>query len=218
MGCDIHLRVERRTGDGWRFVPGAVPGCGVDPWPGARNYYAFALLADVRNGDGFVITPQFPERGLPLDIDRTAFCPVGLPVPAMGHECADECEDFADLGDHSFTHATLAELLGAPWDVTVRDTGFIEAAEYARWLTEGGDHPRGWCRGVGGYHVRIVTSEEFAAMCIHDRAAPSLYVRATWEWKPLIACDFRRWLDTLAPLAAESGGNDGVRVLMGFDS
>ena len=44
------------------------------------------------------------------------------------------------------------------------------------------------------------------------------HIRVQWKWRPLVDCHFRRWLDTLAPLAAEVGGAENVRVLIGFDS
>jgi len=48
--------------------------------PGGRNYDLFAFLADVRNGTGFAgtyrhepIRPQFPGRGLPVDLDAGCY-------------------------------------------------------------------------------------------------------------------------------------------------
>jgi hypothetical protein len=59
MGTDIHIAVERFDGVRWRFT-GREVDC-------VRCYNLFAILADVRNGEGFV--PISLPRGFPHDMD-----------------------------------------------------------------------------------------------------------------------------------------------------
>ena len=94
MGCEIHLQVERRKDGKWAHVPtysfrdegreGAIYIGHLD----GRDYRLFAALAGVRNYDG--VPPISEPRGLPEDAD-----PATLD---------------SDVGDHSQSWLTLAEL------------------------------------------------------------------------------------------------------------
>ena len=61
MGCDIHAGIEVHDGNGWKAVKFPNPYFGrwedeereTHRLPFGRNYDAFAILADVRNGVGF---------------------------------------------------------------------------------------------------------------------------------------------------------------------
>ena len=118
MGTDIHLYVERKTATGWervrpvprpcpecegsgRFGRGACYECGGEGKTTKeyrdRNYSLFAILADVRNDYGLI--PIAKPRGLP---DDTSIHDTDDGHSAPGHVW---------LGEHSFSHATLAELL-----------------------------------------------------------------------------------------------------------
>lgn len=60
MGCDIHIFIEyRKQNENW-LSDGEF---GFN-----RNYYAFALMANVRN-DG-TVTPISEQRGLPEDVNQ----------------------------------------------------------------------------------------------------------------------------------------------------
>ncbi len=96
MGCDIHLYFEMKNKSGeWKEII-----FNKKLLPDDRNYILFSFLADVRNfyERGEQITPQFANRGIPCDT-------------SMPKE-----DDKFFIGDHSFTHAYLDELLEAPWD------------------------------------------------------------------------------------------------------
>ena len=89
MGCDIHLHFEKRDENGiWHKI--AVP---EDLLPDDRDYDVFSFLAGVRNELCDDNQGQFAFLGIPKDT------------------CAVE----EDLGDHSFTHAYIDEVLKAPW-------------------------------------------------------------------------------------------------------
>jgi hypothetical protein len=112
MGCDIHLYFEKKNKQGiWEKIE-------IDERiiPRDRYYHLFSFLADVRSYGEFKCEPQFANRGIPKD----SSCP-GLD---------DESEDFW-IGDHSFTHAYLDEILESPWEkYELQDSYFIIFCEY----------------------------------------------------------------------------------------
>lgn len=98
MGADIHSYAEVRQSSNSKWLPA------INNMPCDRNYWAFAVLADVRNGIGFAgiktgspVTPIAPPRGLP----------------------DDRAEIAGDLGDHSYSWVTLAELRSVDLDQQV---------------------------------------------------------------------------------------------------
>ncbi len=98
MGCDIHLCFEKKNKQGiWEEIE-------IDEriLPDDRHYALFSFLADVRNYWGVdgneKIEPQFADRGIP-----------------QYSSCPKEEDGTYYLGDHSFTHAYLDEILKAPW-------------------------------------------------------------------------------------------------------
>ena len=125
MGCDIHIGIEslqtrwnpftkKHEGPRWTFCSDfySLEGSGPDSYYNpriygfdieARQYGVFAKLAGVR--DGWGLNPLFPGRGLPDDLDYS----IG--------------EDF--YADHSYTWATLRELIEADW-------GYIKYSDYER--------------------------------------------------------------------------------------
>jgi hypothetical protein len=113
MGTDIHIAVEVRRPDGWHLSDLVVTQ--------NRNYRAFAVLADVRNGYGFAgsdtgeaLKPISEPRGLPADMSPELR--LRLDENENENERAapvdiDSEENAFWLGDHSFSHVTLRELL-----------------------------------------------------------------------------------------------------------
>jgi hypothetical protein len=59
MGCDIHIITEIRKNDKWEMIKE------VPEYLDCRNYYAFGVLADVRNSYGVDV---FRPNGLPDDL------------------------------------------------------------------------------------------------------------------------------------------------------
>jgi len=100
MGCDIHLYVERRTDSGWEHVPDHSDDWRDDlNWYSRRNYYLFAILADVRN-EGRGINPIDSPRGLPPDV-----------TSGVDADCVEWGSD-----GHSHSYLTVAEVLAYDWD------------------------------------------------------------------------------------------------------
>lgn len=211
MGCDIHLRVERRLPDGtWERVEGAIPQWTKDengnpvwpnPDPCSRNYLLFGFLADVRHRSG--VEPQFAGRGIPPDTtyDRSSW----------------------ELGDHSFTYATLKELLDAPWDYIEENEGYLTLPEYKAWKAKDPNAYHPWDRVFNDPLILKVTEGEaddlIASGALESSVSPVKYmVFCQWTDQPLMKSGFYRWLSTLTPIAEEAGGPENVRVLMGFDN
>ena len=221
MGTDIHLYVEKRTDAGWEEV---VPpykrswgGLSWSPWsesqdfddprpdPTDRSYNVFAFLADVRNGRGFAgvytgdpIVPQFADRGIPEDTSL-----------------AEEEEGYCPIGDHSYTHATLKELLDAPWDIWFYSGGLVNVEQFLNRDKQG--IPPGWCGGVSGGNTNVCESpEEFQTMIDSGHDMSGQYCRVGWKWQPLLECGFKRWcFEVLKPMVENP---EDIRVLIGFDS
>jgi len=109
MGTDIHPVVEVRVDGKWERWARATARLDSN-----RNYWSFAVLADVRNGHGFAghytgepVVPIASPRGIPKDSPET-------------HEW---------LGDHSWSYVTLTELLALNMDSPV---GTAEGAKPLR--------------------------------------------------------------------------------------
>ena len=124
MGCDIHLVVQRRVDGSWEDVD---LGLGEeemwDFWE-ARSYDTFALLADVRN-DG-TITPISKPRGIPSDFDCDDY---RRPSERWGQLIGDVEHNGKDLGEHSHSWVTLAEILAAPDRVRCMDDAVVAELE-----------------------------------------------------------------------------------------
>lgn len=236
MGTDIHLFVEKLIGGKWQPVEppydSKYGGKSFDPYhkyghwdfkegdPTERNYNVFAFLANVRNGMGFAgvrtgvpVQPQFPERGIPGDTSYTE--------PKYDDDGEIVSGD-SWLGDHSFTHASLTEILSAPWDTEFTTFGVVNDTEFKEWQTNG--QPSNWCGGVSGQG--IITHQDvikYANMIDNGeiRNDPQMgcrdYCEVFWKWKPIENCGFIRWArEFLVPIS--DGNTDSIRVVMGFDS
>jgi hypothetical protein len=121
MGCDIHLIVQARRDGVWEDVV-----LNLDEeveydefndsfWE-SQSYATFALLADVRNDPADGITPISTPRGLPDDFEcQDDRRPSTRPIEA-GRLIGDVERNGKDLGEHSHSWVTLAELKAVPAD------------------------------------------------------------------------------------------------------
>lgn len=130
MGTDIHPYVEVKTRAGrWRSAPVQVPN--------ERNYVAFAILANVRNGFGFAGVPTH-EPLIPISE------PKGLPPDTSICNTQGDCDDFdVWLGDHSHSYVTLAELKSYDLNQSLAQNGVVSGAERDR--VRAGHAPNDWC-------------------------------------------------------------------------
>ena len=163
MGCDIHCYVETLRSGSWHAEgdwiceypdEDAVPDVPYKQRFSDRNYNAFAILADVRNGrgtagcdtgDGF--NPICEPRGLPSDVTGE--------VKAVS--------DRWGIDGHSHSFFRLAELLEFDWTQTTKLRGLAMLSDYYGWARYGRDQgqaPREYCGGVYGPGIKIVSAEE----------------------------------------------------------
>ena len=99
MGTDIHCIVQAKTNNSWTALE---TNSFLD-----RHYLWFAVLANVRNGDGFAGTPYMTS-------------PVPYIQEHRGYPDDFELPDGVEwLGDHSFGYVTLQELLDYDWSISI---------------------------------------------------------------------------------------------------
>lgn len=242
MGTDIHMAIEIRKNGRWAWLPNAVA-CNYCDGTGTRtnheqkivpcfctnhyrggadgrihgysdrNYDAFGILANVRNGTWGDGTPFISEpRGLPRDISdelRTA------------HESNYETPDGKDnpahysLGDHSFTHVTLAELLAFNWDDRGGREATISASEYAKWDKK--SSPGSYCAWASGETVSMAEADKRVA----DGSSKGYNVRATWgeSLADMVGGFHSKFIPELISIAEREGIKaEDVRLVFGFDS
>lgn len=242
MGCDIHLAVEVRRGGKWQREA-IVPEQFRDPWfveqaaknPGSfyekwaerqwyhdRNYEVFAVLADVRNNGH--ITPISEPRGLPDDMDEATR---RLHYEYRGED--DGGEDDIDLGDHSFSWLTLAELQAYPWDSVVQRDGVVSLEQFMeRVLKHGSSVPvhverfpyKEWSGGITGPGIVVREADEIVGALdkggFAAAAGERTYVSDSWVMPVRIQA--RAFTERFLPALATLGGPDDVRIVFGFDS
>lgn len=187
MGTDIATIVQVRRDGAWiseleqgpRFPDG-------DRIINSRDYAVFAILGNVRNGEGF--QPIGDRRGIPGD---------------AGIDCDV-------IGDYAHSWVTLAELRAYPWDRPVRHRALMGPVDYAQWDRR--SWPRVYCEGVTGHNVAIVKAQDYDAG--HFPPDACVYVEVEWETTCAeCAGAFYRevmpWLETL-------GAPEDVRLVFGF--
>jgi hypothetical protein len=243
MGADIHMVVQVRKDGDWVDFDGMMEcesccGTGECDWrknkicwrcEGSkleplryrnRNYDAFAILADVRNGHGFAgcdtgdgFVPISEPRGLPDDFERISEEYSNDGEKVRGH----------DLGEHSFSWLTLKELLDFDFEQTTIKHGIVGLPVFKKWKESEETWPESWCGGVSGEGVDIV-DEERAELMIAAGAIPEpeqkgpfsgTYVRTSWPATYReCAKDLIEFIDKLKGI----GGPDDTRIVFGFDS
>lgn len=120
MGTDLYIYAERRTENGWEQLDVEVPD--------DRDHYAFAVLANVKNGrsfEGCIISDPIKyiaePRGIPDDISIQGY-----------------------HGWHSWSWVMLRELIDFDLDVSIVERGFVPAKEAERCRLTG-EPPTHWC-------------------------------------------------------------------------
>jgi hypothetical protein len=228
MGCDIHVVVERRTDAAAPWLRIQTRGYFQRPnrydisardWrelrPGEidqpdaltqRNYDVFALLAGVRNG--------YDWR--PLDEPR------GVPSDATVDDAAASGDDW--LGDHSHSHATVAELLAFFANVQhVTKDGVIPLDEYIKWAWRDWDQrraPHDYSGDISGPGIVVINEVDRDRAKTIDAAKatgePRPHVRATWPENSLTSA--RHFYECALPWLTAIGSPEHVRIVFGFDS
>lgn len=236
MGCDIHLYVEKwengawKSADKWRRSDWASEGDErydelvvnyPDRFYQGRNYDLFAILANVRNGEGFagVVTgrgynPISMPRGLPEDV------------------CAEVKKDSDNWGidGHSHSWLLVQELLDYDWTQTTKRFGVLNLEEFidwSRWDRRMGNWPNSFSGDVFGPELRIVDMDEGDALIVKydlfkQREVPKakeldgVYVRCQWD-TPYYKGVRHFWGETI-PRLLHLGDPKNVRIVFWFDN
>lgn len=233
MGCDIHAAIEVKRANGWE--PLRFPNKYFGKWEDepeqttrldmGRNYCAFAILADVRNGVGFAgvdtgdpLVPIAPRRGLPEDVHPDT----------VEHGCT---------GDHSETYLTAEELLAYDWTRTAKRRGWVDAVTFEKWdrVKEWNPRPEGWSGGISGPSVDHISIQEMRrrvkeAMGDGARGAgwdagierlkarySNTYCLIEWE-EPYTEVAGDLWTKVVPLVLKLKQEHPAVRLVMNFDS
>jgi len=211
-------------------------------WYHNRNYDAFAILANVRNGFGFAgcdtgdgFRPIVEPRGMPDD---------ATPFVREHH-----------TWDHTPSWLLASEINAYDWSQTVIKRGVIPLRQeddqqfdrpdrrddFISWMERGGGCPKSYCGGVSGRACITIGAAKAREIALHpekiaelrnrdtldyaDRRAwgsasipanPKIYVQVSWqETYAEAADDFLAFMETfVAPL----GDPATIRLVFGFDS
>lgn len=244
MGCDIHLRVQKRVNGEWLFAESLVydkwspDRLKPEVWYKGRNYDLFAILANVRNGHGFAgcdtgdgFKPIADPRGLPNGLTEY-------------EKDGEDCEFW--FGDHSYSWLTLAELLAYDWSQETNRRGWVTAEVYADVLRmrewDRYESPKESCGGISGPNIDHVSAQEMERKLTAidtEAKAEAKEVGDYWsirktkmarlertyavlQW-PVVYAEaagtfYTRTIPRLIKLSTEVGGPENVRIVFGFDS
>lgn len=204
MGCDIHMHVEQKTNNHWEHVDS-------NAYDG-RNYNLFAILANVRNGNGFAgiktgegFNPIAMPKGLPSDVSA-----------AVQSE-----SDSWDCDGHSHSWLTLEEILNFDWTQKTQLQGWVDAKTFKQWdgyWREQGESPRGYSGDVGGGLVQKISEEKMREL-LKELPPESLqhhYCLCKWEMK-YSRCASEFWVNAI-PLLLSLGEPANVRIVFWFDN
>lgn len=236
MGCDIHAAIEVSDGNGWKAItfpnrwyradrpdedePKETPRLDM-----GRNYDAFAILANVRNGRGFAgcdtgdgFVPMSDGRGLPDDI-------------------TPEARERGCTGDHSDTYVTADEILSYDWTRTSKHRGWVNAAQFEEWdrIKRWTPRPEEYCGDVAGPGVKFISIEAMRALLESvvgkdkygagwtealarlEREHPHTYCRIEWE-EPYTEAAGDLWTKVVPLVMKLKREHKDVRLVMNFDS
>jgi len=160
MGTDIHIQFEVFQDNKWVFLGTKTPNKyhtepddGESEWnfenelfDGPRNYDAFAILADVRNGQGFAGV----KTGDGFNIISE---PKGFPS-----DMSPEVTEWTKTVEHTPSWLTLKEIIDFNWNQTTRHEGWMGLNAYEKW--DKVSPPEEYCGGVGGLNIEHILIPE----------------------------------------------------------
>lgn len=205
----------------------------------SRNYDLFGVLAGVRTEHPQIVE----ERGLPDDMSP-GLAPLRVDMGSLNEEDQERASQWPWLGDHTYTWLTVRELLEFDWDSNAQHAGYLTFPAWKKFVIDEkrlGEGPQSWCRDVYGQHLKKIketdhTTDEIIALhkeldppeMDHNKAengvvfsGARLYIWTVWGNTCRQAVGpwiFNNIFPVLKQLAEEAGGQDKVRIVMGFDS
>ena len=214
MGTDIHggfIKVVRDENDN---VVSKQPI--KTNWNFDRNYTLFAILAGVRNGYGFAgryrhepLQPIAEGRGIPEFISVVEERTEELYNKWYGRW--DDEEEFGCwLGDHSYTHMTVDEILEwKGWSKHLSQGGVVSVEHYEETVAKGKE-PESWCGGISGGGVVTVAEDEYKS------GAKATHVKCFWKSEQSLGQMYDWFLKEIGRIKNEYG--EDVYLVIGFDS
>jgi hypothetical protein len=222
MGCDIHAAIEfRESADSpWQalLTPNEYFGKYGETQEFSadlnmnRNYDAFAILANVRNGggfagcdtgDGFAFISE--PKGIPADVSTTVVETV----------LSDE---------HSGTWVSLQEILAFDWTRKSVHRGVVELAVFEEWdrVKEWSPIPKQYAGDMSGAGIYKVSNDEMREL-LKGGGGEAVQGRpiTTVEWSESYTDASGDLWSRVVPLMLKTGtqyGYDNVRLVMDFDS
>jgi len=126
------------------------------------------------------------------------------------------------LGEHSFSHATLAELRSKDWDVTNVVYGYVTPDQLDAFEKDG-TLPTSWSGDIwGGDILKFASPSEYHQYRAENDTIPTngVHIRLSWTARWMKDSAFVQWVfgDTLTEIAGVYGGEENVMVAFGFDS
>jgi hypothetical protein len=170
-------------------------------WYSQRNYYAFAILANVRH-DHF--NPISLPKGLPNDLSEDL----------KTKDC---------LGEHSFSWLTVKEMIDFDWNQTVENTGIINWETFVERMEKGiTSEPESYCANVIGNNIKIISESDalgkYKSIKEHDLQLLPFDYRVKIKWKQTYADAAGAFMDVLEYLKKIDKNPENVRIVFGFDS
>jgi len=223
MGTDIHGVIQLRDCEGkWNTIAEGYS---------ERNYNAFAILADVRNGRGFAgietgtgFNIIAEARGLPEDFEVTGEYGSSHPLPdsfawqpnssrAPYAEYPDENGTYW-MGDHTWSWVSAHELLSFDWDQVTTRYGVVDEPTAKSWIQYAMKYnwrPKDWSGAIAGPGIQTISMEDYIAGKIPD--CPRLRVRIHWEetYATAVGGEFLAFV-------LRMGRMGPTRYVFGFDS
>lgn len=218
MGTDIHGGFIKVVKDEKGNVVSKQPI--KTNWNFDRNYTLFAILAGVRNGYGFAgcyrhepLQPIAEGRGLPEFISVVEDCTGDLYNKWYG--LWDDEEEFGCwLGDHSYTHMTVNEILEwKGWSNHLAQGGVVSVEHYEETIAKGKE-PESWCGGVSGTEVFVVEQEDY--WMYKTLTKKPTHVQCKWKSEQSLGEMYKWFLEEIKRIKEEYG--EDVYLVVGFDS
>ncbi len=163
----------------------------------SRNYYFFAVLADIRNYDDFII-PISDPKGLPDNVS-----------PEIKKQ-----SDHDGVDGHSHSWLTLEELESHDWNQSRRNSGTVTSSGFLEYYTKG--KPSGYHGGSSAETVDNETMKQLILGIYGDRDPNGWYdTEVSWMESIRDSIGVKYLEDFLTALKAYG---ENVRIVFWFDN